>query len=81
MLIRLKTLSERQFASTNSANFDPFTSDRWQWIASEVAEQFGCWPSDVHTIEMDDGEELIAIAGEPVARMICDFGWRALVAA
>lgn len=78
MLIRLKTLSERQFASINSANFDPWTSDRWQWIAEQVAEEFGCRPSDVST---DDAGDLILIRGLPQARIIRDYGWRALVAA
>lgn len=81
MLIRLKTLSEKQFASALSSNFDPFTSDRWQWIAEQVAEEFGCRPSDVETIDTDDEFDLISVNGEPVARIVRDYGWRALVAA
>jgi hypothetical protein len=80
MRLRLKTLDERQFASTFSNNFDPFTNARWDWIAEQVAEQFGCRPSDVSSIDTDDELDLICVRGEPVAHLIRDYGWAALAA-
>jgi hypothetical protein len=70
MLLRLKRLDERQFASISTSSFDPFLGERWEWIAEQVAEEFDCRPSDVSAIDTDDEFDLICVAGEPAARMV-----------
>jgi len=73
-----QTLAEKQFASALSTYFDPFTCERWEWIAEQVAEEFGCRPSDVSAIDTEDEFDLLCVRGEPVARLILDFGWSAI---
>ena len=63
--IALKTLSEREFASTNPRYWPVM-----DWIARECSEEFECSEEDVSLVETDDGEEIIHIAGEPKARLI-----------
>jgi hypothetical protein len=74
--IRIKTLDERVFFSTvYYPEFgSPLTSG--QLIVEAVAEEFECPVDDVGDMETDDGD-LLTVRGEPVARVIKEFGWRA----
>lgn len=54
------------FASTHSLSI----FDRWDWIERCVREEFDCYADDtVDLIEDDDGRDLLAINGEPVAQI------------
>jgi hypothetical protein len=54
------------FASTHSLSI----FDRWDWIERCVRDEFDCYADDtVDLIEDDDGRNLIAINGEPVAQI------------
>lgn len=77
MRIRLKTLDEREFASTIiiTSLGNAFTSG--QWIAETVAEEFGCHVDDTGDYEDDDGEMFVTVHGKPEVRVIKEFGWRA----
>jgi len=69
MLIRLKHLDEREFASTMTP-----LENQWGWIQDCVAFEFECDVEDVSCIETED-DELIAVRDVPVARVIKTFGW------
>lgn len=73
MLIRLKTLDNREFAAT----FTPL-EDRWGWIRECVAERFECDVDDVHAEDDDEGFDYLTVRGERVARIERIVGWTAL---
>jgi hypothetical protein len=63
-LIKIQTLDNRVLASTT-----PFLEGRWSWMQDVIAAQFDCSVDDVTAIE-DDGDDLIAVRGQTVARVI-----------
>ena len=53
--------------------------DQWGWILSRTAERFDCDVDDVSSIEDEDGDELLVVRGEPVARISKDYGLGATI--
>lgn len=74
MMIRLHDMANREFACTYSGNFTPGISGRWQWIVEQVAERFNCDPDDVSTADTDDDLGLLVVKGEPVGRIVREYG-------
>lgn len=63
--IALKTLSEREFASTDRHFYHVP-----EWLIKSCSEEFECSEDDVSLVENPEGEEIIHIAGEPKARLV-----------
>lgn len=74
MMIKLTDLHGKVFASAYSGNFRSGMSDRWEWMVERVAERFGCDPDDINIGEDDDGDELLTVKSEPVARIDRSYG-------
>jgi hypothetical protein len=64
MMIRLKRLDEREFASTLAP-----LENQWAWIQNCVATEFECDIEDISSIDTDDEFDLITVCGEPAVRI------------
>ena len=74
MMTRLRKISD----DTHIGTIHVGDSDRWRSIQEIITDEFRCWPDDVDSKELDDGQEVITVCGEPVARLEHLFGWRAI---
>lgn len=74
MITRLRKISDDKHIGTIHVG----DSDRWRSIQEIIADEFRCWPDDVDSQELDDGQEVITVHDEPVARLEHLFGWRAI---
>ena len=74
MLIRLTDMCNRPYATRSTP-----MEDQWGWILSRTAERFDCDVDDVSSIEDEDGDELLVVRGEPVARISKDYGMGATI--
>lgn len=71
MLVRLKTMDNRDFAQTFSGHFN-----LWTWISDCFAERFECDADEVH--EDQDEYGLVTVRGEPVGWIERETGWEVL---
>ena len=64
-IVVLKDMTERVFGSTNGQS-----PHAWERIEEMVADEFRCQPESISLVESEDGEEIIHIEGEPMARIV-----------
>ena len=63
-IVVLKDMAERVFGSTNGQS-----PHAWERIEEMVADEFRCQPESISLVESEDGEEIVHINGEPMARL------------
>lgn len=61
---RITALDGRRIASASFTD----SMNSWPWVQEQVAAEFACEPDDVTCVETDDGD-MVAVRGEPVARV------------
>ena len=69
----LHDITGRRFAYTWFTSL--WTGAVLGWIESEIASRFDCDPDDVSLYEDDDGNEMVVVAGNPVAFLACCEDW------
>ena len=48
--------------------------DRVGWVAGVISRHFDCDEDDIGECEDEEGDQFITIKGEPVARLVSDYG-------